>query len=165
MALSSVTKNFRDGSIAIEDGTGTPISMTVAYEDGDFSISGLIEGQKQVVHYQDRGDYYSSRKTTQVYPKFSFTAHMTELSDNTNKNLIDVCRKTGAWSAGVSTLGAAAEVWAVKITLTVEGTNHGDAADHTIVLDDCVITDVQFAEGDPNKFTISGECVGTITIT
>ena len=29
MAISSVAKNFRDGTLSIEDGTGSPISMTV----------------------------------------------------------------------------------------------------------------------------------------
>ena len=163
MAISGVTKNFRDGTLAIEDGTGTPISMTLAYEDGDFSISGLGESQKEVAKYEDRGDFYCARKTKTKYPQFKFTAHFTDLHDATEKTLLGVAKKIGAWSAGVSTLGANAEVWAVKLTWTIEGSNHGDAADHVLILDDCIITDFGVSEGDPNKFTITGEVLGTIT--
>ena len=46
MAISSVAKNFRDGTITLADNTPTtPISITSAYENGDFSISGLEQGQ------------------------------------------------------------------------------------------------------------------------
>jgi len=72
--------------------------------------------------------------------------------------------KRGAFSSAVSTLGANAEVYAVKLTLTIEGTDHGDAADHTIVLDDCTCS-VDFAEGDPNSLSVSFTCYGAITLT
>ena len=41
MAISSVVKNFRDGTLLFEDGTGTPLALTVQYDEGNFSLSGL----------------------------------------------------------------------------------------------------------------------------
>ena len=96
MAISAVVKNFRDGTILIEDGTTpTPISVTVQYEAGDFSISGLSESNTEVTTYLDRGDLGSVRKTSRTFPTFSFSAHMTDLSDATNKTLWDAVNKIG----------------------------------------------------------------------
>ena len=135
MAISSVVKNFRDGTILIEDGTGVPIDITVQFENGDFSLSGL-NGFKEVTTYMDRGDLGSVRHTTQLFPTGSFSAHLTDISDGTDNTLIDAARKQGSFASAVSTLGADAEVMTYKVTWTVEGTDHGDTADHTIVCDD-----------------------------
>ena len=138
--------------------------MTVQYEAGDFSISGLTEGQKEIATYYDRGALCSVRKTTQTFPTFSFTAHMTDLSDATEKCLLDVCLGTGAWSSGVSTLGAAADTWTTKVTLTIEGTDHSDPSDHVTTMDDCRLS-IDFSEGDPNTFSLSGQILGAIAVT
>jgi hypothetical protein len=164
MAISSVVKNFRDGTILIEDGTGTPISVTVQYEAGDFSISGLSESNTDVTTYLDRGDLGSVRKTSRTFPTFSFSAHMTDLSDATNKTLWDAVNKTGAFASAVSTGGTASDVYMLKVTLTVEGTNFGDSADHVLILNNSHLS-VDFAEGDPNSFTLNGTVYGAITAT
>jgi hypothetical protein len=45
MAASTVIKNFRDGTIVFADGTTpTPLSVTVTLEGGDFSLTGLNQG-------------------------------------------------------------------------------------------------------------------------
>ena len=80
MALSAIVKNFRNGTIAIADGTGTPITLTVAYEAGDFALSGVMQGQKEVAMYLDRGDFGTLRYTNFVPATFTFTAHMTEIT-------------------------------------------------------------------------------------
>jgi hypothetical protein len=99
-----------------------------------------------------------------VFPSFSFSAHMTDLSDATDKLLYDLARKTGAWASAVSTLGANADAMTYKLTWTCEGTNFGDSADHTLVLNDCRVT-VSLSEGDPNSFSVSGIVYGAITAT
>jgi len=164
MAISTVGKNFRDGVILIEDGTGTPLAVTVIYENGDFSGSGFMETQTDVTAYLDRGSKYSLRKTNQNFPTFTFTAHMTDISDATDKLLWDIVNKTNAFSAAVSTDGAAADVYTLNVTLTIEGTDYGDSADHTIVLADCHLT-IDVSEGDPNAFSVSGTVYGAVTAT
>jgi len=165
MAASTVVKNFRDGSILVEDATSpTPLSHTVVFEAGDFSVSGLMANQKEVTTYLDRGDLGSVRYTNQTFPTGSFTVHFTDLSDGSDSLLADALTKQGSFSSAVSTLGTNAEVYTVKLTLTIEGTDHGDAADHTITLDDCACS-VDFSEGDPNSLSVSFTCYGTIALT
>lgn len=164
MAASTVIKNFRDGTLVFTDNTGTPLSLPIVYEAGDFSIDNLNEGLVETTAYLDRGEFATLRKTNRVFPSFSFTAHMTDLSDGTDKLLYDLARKTGAFSAAVSTLGANADAMTYKLTFTVEGTNFGDSADHVLILNDCRVT-VSLSEGDPNSFSVSGIVYGAITAT
>ena len=165
MAVSAVPKNFRDGTLSMEDGTGTPLTITIAYEPGDFSLGDLVQGQKDVAIYLDRGAFLGARHTNFKPATWSFSVLMTDVSDATDVNVADFLLKYNQASSNVSTLGASAEVYAVKITLTIEGTDHGDSADHTIVLDDCIIDALSLSEGDPNTMSASGRCLGTITMT
>ncbi len=168
MALSAVVKNFRDGTLVIEDGTAiTPLNLTVQYESGDFSVTGLNQAggtSYETTQYLDRGEMGTARKTNRAFPSGSFTAQLTELSDGTNETLPDILLKQGSFSAAVSTLGASADVYAVKLSLQIEGTDHGDTSDHSITLDDCVCS-LDIAEGDPDTFSISFQVLGAVTMT
>jgi hypothetical protein len=157
-------KNFRDGTLTLSDSTTpTPLSVTVQYEAGDFSITGLNQGNTEATTYLDRGELGSVRLTSRTFPTFSFTAHMTDLSDATNKTLWDIVNKTGAFALGVSGI-TGSDVWGIKVLLSVEGTNFADPTDHTLELNGCHCT-IDFAEGDPNSFSINGTVYGTITAT
>jgi|TARA_R110002110_G_scaffold16328_1_gene71036 hypothetical protein len=162
MAHSTVLKNFRDGTLVVADGAA--LTHTVLYEEGNFSASGLVSGQKEVAAYMSRGDLASLRHTNQTFPSGSFTIHLADVSDATDSTLIDALTKQGSWSAATSTLGASAEVYAVSLALTIEGTNHGDSADHSITMDDCHCS-VDVAEGDPSSVSVSFTCYGTVTLT
>ncbi len=164
MAISSVVKNFRDGTLLLEDATGTPLDVTVQYEAGDFAGGPFSADRTEIATYLDRGDLGSVRKTNRVFPTGSFTAQITDLSDATEETLVDIIKKQNAFAAAVSTLGANADVYTLSITWTVEGTDFGDASDHTLVLDDCHCT-IEVSEGDPSTFTISWTNYGTETWT
>lgn len=168
MAHSTVVKNFRDGSLSIADGAGSPATHTVTFEAGDFSISGLMSEtsskQYDLATYMDRGDLASIRKTSQTFVSGSFTMHLVDLSDGSYSTAMDLLLKRGSHASAVSTLGANADVYAVKLTLTIEGSDHGDSADHTISLDDCVCS-VDVAEGDPGSISISFTCYGLVEVT
>lgn len=165
MPISSVIKNFRDGSLTFSDATTpTPLSLTVAFEAGDFSIDNLNEGLVDTTAYLDRGEFQTLRKTNRVFPSVSFTAHFTDLSDASNATLYDLARKSGYFASAVSTLGANADAMTYKLVFTVEGTNFGDSADHTLTLNDVRVT-VSVAEGDPDTYSISGTVYGAITAT
>ena len=117
-----------------------------------------------MVAYESRGTLNSVRLTSRTYPSGSFSFQLADYSDVGVGNISDFILKGGGYSTNVSTLGAAAEVYGVKLTLTVEGTDHGDSGDHTVVLDDCACT-MDLAEGDPNSGTISFICYGSPTLT
>ena len=164
MPISAVVKNFRDGTITLSDATTpTPLSVIVQYEAGDFSITGLSQGNLEATTYLDRGDLGSVRLTSRTFPTFSFTAHMTDLSDATNKTLWDAVNKTGAFAAAVSGI-TSSDVYGLKVLLSVEGTNFGDPTDHSLELNGCHLT-IDFSEGDPNSFSLNGTVYGTITAT
>ncbi len=155
MALSAVPFIPKDGVINVQDATGTPISLDIPYEDGDGQFGPFRQSNMSVQHFKDRGVFYASRTVEEEAIDFSFSCHLTELADSTEKAVADAFLGTGAWSSGVSTLGASAEVWAVTVTWT--GDTSGAGGDvSTIVLTYCV-AEVSFSEGVPGTLSISGQ--------
>jgi hypothetical protein len=165
VALSSVVKNFRDGTLVISDATTpTPITLTVQYESGDFSLSGANEGNTEVTTYLDRGDLGSLRKTNRTFPSGSFTAHFTDIR-STEKTLWALATWSGPFATALSSLTTSDAKTYKTLVWTVEGTNFGDAADHILTLGDVRIDSVDVAEGDPNSYTINFTCYGTVVAT
>jgi hypothetical protein len=161
---NSIVKNFRDGAIILKDGTGTPIAVTIEFESGDFSISGLsANANTEVTTYLDRGSLGSVRLTSQSFPTWSFTCHMVEFSDAVTKTVWDAVNKTGTFAAAVSTI-TNSDVYGLDCVINIEGTTLGEATDHTLTLVANRIT-LDFAEGDPNSFTINGTMYGSMTAT
>tara|TARA_R100000664_G_C2719519_1_gene113483 strand:+ start:268 stop:759 length:492 start_codon:yes stop_codon:yes gene_type:complete len=163
MAASTVVKNFSDGSISLFDGAGSPNTISAAFSQGDLSIDGLVEDQREISAYETRGVLKSVRKTTRIYPTGSFTIMLTDLTDASDTTVVDFCLKQGSFNGNTTTLSGS-DVYAIKIGLTIEGTNYGDANDHTITLDDCRVT-MALAEGDPSTVSVSFTCYGAITMT
>lgn len=166
MPISPIVKNFRDGTITLASGGGSPITLTVQYENGDFSLTGANSGagSYEITKYLDRGDLGSVRRVGRSFPTGQFSAHLTELSDASNLTLWDAINRTGAFAAAVSTLGANADVYTLTVSLSIEGTTLGEVSDHTLVMNDCRCS-IDVSEGDPDSFSISFEVLGTITAT
>ena len=164
MAASTVIKHLYDGSITVEDGTTpTAVSLAIPFTVGDLSLDTLQESGRGVQAYQTRGSLHSVRLAAKEFPTVTFSAQLADLSDATDGTLVDFVLKQASYSSNVSTLSGS-DVYAVKITLTVEGTDLGDAADHTITLDDVHCT-MAIAEGEPDTVTISGTVYGAVTMT
>lgn len=162
MAASTVIKHLYDGSIQLKDGTGTPVTLTVPFSRGDLSISGLHQTQKNVTAYETRGTLHSVRYTSRTYPTGSFSFMIADYSHATNNTAIDFVMKSNSYSANVTTLTSPAEVYAIDIVLTVEGSNFNDeGGDHTITLTKCVCT-MDVAEGEPNAATLNFTCYGSV---
>lgn len=163
MALSNVVKNqFDSGTIVIEDGTGTPLSVTVRFDQADFSISGLKQVNRGTTAYQSRATVHSIRHTAREFPTGSFSAMVSEFSESGTGTVLDMIHGTGGHSARVSTTASSGDVITFDITFTMEGTDFGDSADHTFTLEDCEIA-YDFAEGDPNTLSFSFTCYGAVT--
>ena len=162
MAASSVVKNLCDGTITLKDGTGTPITVTVRFDNADFTVSGLKAKLRETVAYQHRGVLSSVRHTARTFPQFSFSCSMSEFTAATAVSVSDAVLKNGAFAAAISTLGANADVYCLDLVVTEERTNFGDSADHTFTLEDCEL-ELTYTEGDPNGFSLSGTCYGAIT--
>jgi hypothetical protein len=159
MAESTRIKVKRDGTITFRDGSSpTPKTYTVAYEAGDLNIT--FPGPTVNV-FLDRGIMGATpslRYGDEQPMSFTFTANFRDTTDAAAATLMDILNRTG-WVAGaggwVSSLGANQEVFCVDLLFTIEGTDHGDAADHTLTLKHCALSG-SLAEGDPNVLTING---------
>ena len=109
--------------------------------------------QKAVNVYQSRGTLHSIRLGEKTFITGSFSAMLADVSDSSAGNLLDFIRKSNAYSSNASTLGSG-DAYLIKITLEIEGTDLGDSADHTIVLDDCACS-ADVSEGEPDSISIS----------
>ena len=162
MAASTVIKHVTDGSITLEDGTGSPVTLVVPFTSGDLSVDGLQNSLRAVQAYQTRGTLHSVRLAAREFPSMSFSAMLADVSDGTAGTLIDYCLKQGSYASNVTTL-TGSDVYAIKVTLTIEGTDLGDSADHTIQMDDVHVT-VAVAEGEPDTVTLSGTVYGSVVM-
>jgi hypothetical protein len=155
MAISTIVKNKRDGTLTISDNGGSN-SCVVAYEAGDFSLT--VPGPT-VENYLDRGAFGSTpslRYGDDQPMTFTFTAQLRDLSDGSYITLESILLNSGYFaSTWVSTLGATGEVKTVTMQWDIEGTNHGDSTDHRIVCNFCFITG-SLGEGGPNTVSVQG---------
>jgi hypothetical protein len=160
MALNLTVNNFTDGLVTLKSSGGT-VTAPMQYSNGDFGTSDIGQTLREVTHYEARGVITSVRQTTVKPPTFTFTVQATGFTNATVGLAIDAIRKTGAFSAAVSTLGANADVYTLDCVFTVEGSNFG-GADSTMTATNCYGT-ATYAEGDPNTVSVSLTCYGTVT--
>tara|TARA_R110000824_G_scaffold88655_4_gene217900 strand:- start:93 stop:560 length:468 start_codon:yes stop_codon:yes gene_type:complete len=152
---------MRDGTLTVTSGGGSPVTYTVAYEDGDLSFS---KDKDARIVIRDRGNIVGVRKGESPVLSGSFTVHQRDFTDGTALTLVDMLDKTGAASGHTSTGSGAYENFMVDIKIQIEGTAHGDSADGSATFSKCVAT-WSFSEGQPNKISVSFECFGGITFT
>ena len=154
MPISTILKTKRDGTLLFED-NGATNSFTVVFEAGDLSID---IPQETIVNTLDRGRLGATpslRYGDDQPITGSFTAHLRDLSDASYATLEEIVMQSGdVGSNWGSTMGANGEVFTLDLTWTIEGTDHGDSADHAIKLPFTVVRG-GFAEGDPNVVNIS----------
>ena len=155
MAISPICKTLRDGTLLFADNAAGN-TLTVAFETGDFNLN--IPGET-IVNVLDRGAIGATpclRHGDDQPMDWSFTATLRDLSDAAYATLEEIVMQSGfVGSTWVSTMGANGEVFTLSLTWTVEGTDHGDSADHAITVPFCVVTG-GFAEGQPDTINISG---------
>ncbi len=155
MAYSSVVKVKRDGAVIFADnsGFGGANVLTIEKEPGDFNMSAPRPARN---NFLDRGRLVSSVRLGDDQPLTgSFSSYFRDATDAGVATLMDLLNWSG-WlgSNWVSTLGSNAEVKAVDLRHTIEGSDHGDGADHSITITD-VSLDYSYAEGDPNTLSVN----------
>ena len=167
MAESNIIKNFREGTISFLDGAGTPNTYTVTLESGDLKVTGQNFSGKsyEVSDYDDRGEWAGSRKARRKYPTATFSCYFRAFTGVTGSGTIKdflLFRNASSGNTSTTSLG---DVKTLDLKLTIEGTDLGDAVDHTTTLEDCIVDSVDFEEGDPSKLTVNLRVMGTITDT
>ena len=139
MAASTVRKTKRDTTITLTDGAGSPNTLALTLDRGDLSAS--IPGPN-IVRDDPRGVIGATpalRKGNDRPMSVSFTARVADFSDGTDEILTDWALKDDFGAGWTSTLDASgnAEVLAIHVDVGVEGTDHGDSADHSFRLPHC----------------------------
>lgn len=164
MAISDFVKNSCHGSLTLADGTGTPVTLPVLYDLGDIAVTGLSGPRlNEVQDFERRGKYISSAYAGRRYPTFTMSAYLTGEGASAPGSLQAFLFQGTPYTANISTLGSG-RVYAVKATLTIEGTDFNDAADWSTIFNNCVPTDTGFGEAmDGDKFTFSLSVKGAIT--
>jgi len=163
LALSTVVKNFLDGTITAKDGTTpTALERVLAFDRGDFSISGLSPKLNEVAAYERRGKLQSVRHTTRRYWTISGTMFFTQWSDTAAGSFFDLVFGTSGtpYAARVSTLDNS-DVDTLQYTFDIEGSDFNDDQDHQLILNDVHLV-FSVAEGDPTVVSFEGTGYGTV---
>ena len=161
MALAATVKVRRDGTIKLADNAAT--TLTVAYEDGNFSAD-LLGADADRIVIRDRGSIIGLRQGDDQVGSLSFSVHFMEFTNSGASGcLLDYINGTQAGSGLVSTGGNGWEQFLCDITMEIECTDHGDS-DTTAVFSKVLLT-ADFSEGDPDVLNVSGEVYGGVTYT
>ena len=157
MAYSTAPKVRRDGVIKLRDGTTpTPISITVDYEEGNFSFE-QTKSDRTII--RDRGTIKSVRRGDDQPITGSLTIYMRQFTSSSAGSVLDFINKTGSYAANVSSSSAVStDEYAINIIFEVDGDAVGDSDGDTLATFDTCICTASFSEGDPNTITVSFEC-------
>ena len=164
MAYSTAPKVRRDGVIKLRDGTTpTPVSLTVDYEEGNFSFD---QTKADRIVIRDRGTIGSVRKGDDQPITGSFTIYMRQFTSASAGSVLDFINKTGSYSSNVSSSSTVStDEYAINIVFEVDGDAVGDTDGDTIATFDTCICTASFSEGDPNTINVSFECYNGVTYT
>lgn len=166
MANSAFIKNDVVGSVILND--GATAQLTVPYEKGGVKVGPLKQILNEHNKYVSRGRLRGVGVGDRIFPALEFAAWLTELTNATAHatlgNVVDFLLKRGAYAANVSTLGANHPIYAVHVTLNMEGTNFGDDADMALKCEN-VVPPFDFAESmEGNAIAVSGEVLGRVLL-
>ncbi len=165
-APSSMPKTALKGTISFADGTGTPVTLAVAFTRGDTALGPLSEDLNEPVIIMARGAIIGFTRGAPRPPQLAFSMYLGNVvgsSTSTPGSPMEFILRKGAYASNVSTLGANRKS-AVDVVITIEGTNWGDSADETITCED-VVFDGQWAEAmDGNTLSLTGTVLGSVIL-
>ena len=167
MAYSTLPKTRRDAVLTLRDGTGSPVTLEIAYEEGNVTFDTPKEAQTVI---RDRGVITTIRKgDSEPAATGSFSAFFRQFTDGAEAgSMLDFINKTGHYASNVSTGLAGSpfvEFYCIDLAYRVDASSV-DAAEtaHQATLSKCVCT-ASFTEGDPSSFTINFTCYGGVVYT
>ncbi len=163
MALADFVRNHTHGAFQLADGTGSPVTLTSLYDNGNVAFSGL-SGPKlnEVATYQRRGRWVSDAYSDRKFPQITFTSFHTGEGAAAPGSVQAFLTQSTPYGSNVSVQGVG-RVYAVKFTLNIEGSDYG-ADDWSSVFNNCVPIALDFGESaDGDKWSITLEVKGAIT--
>jgi hypothetical protein len=156
-------RNFEHGTLTLRDGSPTPVTLTLAFERGDFAFSGLSAALNETAKVERRGQFVTAVHGARVYPTVSWSAWLADLTvASAPSSALDFLLRSGAYASNTSTLGSG-RPYAIDIIWDIEGTDLGASADDQVVWNDClpILEGTEAADG--NTISCSCEVLGAIT--
>lgn len=148
-------KTYRHGVLTFSDGAAT-VSTELSPGVGDFSISGLEEGNVEAVPVYGRGVFLGVVKGNEKAYSGSITVFHDDKSTGTNK-ILDAVMKLNSYS-GKTTKDPEGVLWTGDLVWV--GTDDGGIVD-TYTLTNCRLV-VDYSEGQPtNTYTVNFTAYGT----
>lgn len=163
-AESTQIKVATDGSVVLADGTGTPVTLALAYYNGDFQHDPIGQYLNEEVVINPNGRFKTLARGDRVIIGWSLTGFVGSTVGSSNTapgTVLEFITGKGAYSANVSTLGANRNM-TVDARLTIEGTAHGDTADQTVTFEDSVCKIGFSSTKDGFVFNLAGRSLGAI---
>lgn len=147
-----------DGSLVLTDGTGSPVTLTVPYDNGNLKIDEIAEADNDVQAFRDRNGVYAVRKTgKKTSQKLTFTADLVGATDATVANLLDFIRRANKYSGNTSTLPTSAgDAYCMKVKWAFERTTFGASQDGYFEYKYAHLS-ASVEEGLPSKLNVSVE--------
>lgn len=143
--MATIIKNTRDGSLVIRDGTATPLEYAgICVENVSWNCPrpelNPVFCRQNIVGYVQGPD----RQGT-----LTFDVKVAQFTNAANGDIIDVIERTAGtpWENAVNTYAIAGGAPTYDAIFTLEGTDAGDAADHTASFS-IYINEYSFAEAD-----------------
>lgn len=162
MALDSYVKTDLNGTVTLSDGTGAPLSIVLAFDNGDFTAGPYQDLMNEIEAFERRGKFTSLAPGSRFYPAGSFTAMVHQFTDASADVLSDFLLRNNKFSAAISTSGTNHPVYTVDVKFDIEGTDFG-GVDSTVTFADCVVRIDNITEGRPTTWSVSWTCYGTVT--
>lgn len=170
MATGSVVKQQHDCTIVVKDGAG--LTYTPSLFDGSITISNIQRKMRDVATYEVRGVHKATRHTNRVYPTFTLTIQAANYAGSVavdggteTATPAEVFNRLGTWAAATSTLDVnrgGGDAFCVDIEIRLEGTDLGEASDHTITAE-AVRGVPQLVVAEPATWQIECTCYDGFT--
>ena len=164
MALSTIIQTSRHGSLTLLDGTATPITYSVRFDRGDFSVSGLSPDMAEIVTFAARHVHIGHAKGAPTYPSISFSLFVTDYSETGTGTIQDFLHATSStpFENRVS-VSTKYDGFAFDVRWDADP-DDDDAAESTLTFHGVVCTGYDIAESDDGTtITVNGTVYGSST--
>ena len=145
-------KNLTDGTIKLQDGSGTPNSVTIAVEEGDLTFS----NKQNVDNILDRGSLSHMREGEEEPVTGSFSVHFIQLikaGGDSDPELQEIASFTGAAASWVSTNDDNGDVKTIDLLFEIVNPDSG-LENERITFTKVRFLSWDLEEGRPNKLSV-----------
>lgn len=151
---STFHKDHGDGSVLFFDNAGPAGANTFSATDvRAISVDVVDRGEPVVIRV--RKVVKTVRDGDDPIYEISFQVPVAQFTNGSQDVLLDVLTGEGNISGSWTKDWSQIEGWNFGMRLTVEGTTHGDGADHTLTFRGCRCTAISFQEGEEDVFDVT----------